>query len=318
MEKNWKEISRRILDLTLEIISLLSGQDYIIVKKTSRGNPIIHESEGWTPITEPHPMIHEILELAHKMMKLLTGEVPIRCQDVAVYFSMEEWEYIKGHKDLYKEVMMENDLPGMDEDRSHMGARILDLTLETIGLITGEHCIVVKKVPGDCVAPRVSGGWSGSQGLITEPHPLILEKILELTHKMMELLTVEVPVRCQDVVVYFSMEERKYFEGHKYLYKEAMMEDHRPLTSPDSAGTGVTGGTAYAVGAGMAAGTEDERTGVQTRLEALEAREGSCLLRLEWDTEPDSTDSPNKTSEDDGERDLEDLERRLLPESLEK
>ncbi|XP_075698153.1 uncharacterized protein LOC142663416 [Rhinoderma darwinii] len=100
----------RILNLTLEIIYLLTGEDYAPVKKTSdesgRRTP--------TPITEPppHPLTHErnnekILDLTHKIIELLTGEVPIRCQDVAVYFSMEEWEYLEDHKDL-KDVMMED------------------------------------------------------------------------------------------------------------------------------------------------------------------------------------------------------------------
>ncbi|CAN2390019.1 C2H2 type, partial [Pristimantis euphronides] len=113
MDKDRKELSRRLLDVTLEIIYLLTGEDYTIVKKTSTVTPIIHlqESEGWStshfPITEPR---HEqkILELTNKMAELLTGEVPIRYQDVAVYFSMEEWEYIGGHRGLYEDTMMED------------------------------------------------------------------------------------------------------------------------------------------------------------------------------------------------------------------
>ncbi|XP_075693077.1 uncharacterized protein LOC142660270 isoform X2 [Rhinoderma darwinii] len=132
MDKDRNEMSRRLLNFTLEIIYLLSGEEYTIVKKTSGDctTSIIHESGGWSssrsPITEPppHSWIHEknnkkkILELIYKMTELLTGEVPIRCQDVSVYFSMEEWEYLEGHKDLYEEVMMENYRPPTAQDGS--------------------------------------------------------------------------------------------------------------------------------------------------------------------------------------------------------
>ncbi|XP_056393217.1 oocyte zinc finger protein XlCOF7.1-like [Hyla sarda] len=129
----------------------------------------------------------------------------------------------------------------MKKDRNEMTKRILHFTLEILHLLTGEDYTIVKKTWGECVAPsshlHESGGRSRARGPIMEPPPHSLiheEKILELTHRITELLTGEVPIRCQDVAVYFSMEEWEYVEGHKDLYQDiVMMEDHRPLTSQD-------------------------------------------------------------------------------------
>ncbi|XP_077112289.1 uncharacterized protein LOC143767689 [Ranitomeya variabilis] len=132
MNMDRDKMVERILDLTLEILFRLTGEDYTVLKKTSSECCQDPVSEGWgrplSPVTgsPPHPLIHEdinvqkILELTYKMIELLTGEVPIRCQDVAVYFSMEEWEYLEGHKDLYKDVMMEVPQPLTSPDLSIM------------------------------------------------------------------------------------------------------------------------------------------------------------------------------------------------------
>ncbi|XP_056409977.1 gastrula zinc finger protein XlCGF66.1-like isoform X2 [Hyla sarda] len=124
MERDRNKMADRIINLTLQILFRLTGEDYTVVKKSSSGRCWAPVCEGWgrtlspIPGPPPHSLIHEemderkIRELINKMMELLTGEVPIRCQDVAVYFSMEEWEYVEGHKDQYKDqVMMEDQQP---------------------------------------------------------------------------------------------------------------------------------------------------------------------------------------------------------------
>ncbi|XP_063814134.1 zinc finger protein 17-like [Pseudophryne corroboree] len=101
------QIPERILNLTLEILYLLTGEDYIVVKKS--GDSVTPSSCPRVPgglsrtqspiaVPSPHSLIHgrhndqKILELTNKIIQLLTGEVPQGNEDVSLNFSMEEWE----------------------------------------------------------------------------------------------------------------------------------------------------------------------------------------------------------------------------------
>ncbi|XP_077321586.1 uncharacterized protein LOC143955407 [Lithobates pipiens] len=115
---------------------------------------------------------------------------------------MEEWEYLEGHKDLYKDVMMENP-QSWNDGKFRKDEAILDLTLEIIYILTGEDCAVVMKASlkdiskkkGPCLSTRTRE----RQNLITVSPPIFMilernnkKKILEVTNKITELLSEEV------------------------------------------------------------------------------------------------------------------------------
>ncbi|PIO13799.1 hypothetical protein AB205_0178590 [Aquarana catesbeiana] len=129
----------------------------------------------------------------------------------------------------------------MEEDQDHCMKKILDLTMEIIYLLTGEGCDIAKKTCVERLAYNYQHGLSPSNippPYFWKPDVKYKQKILKVTRKIIELLTGEVPIRCQDVSVYFSMEEWEYLEGHKDLYKDIMMDNQLPLTSPDGSSNG--------------------------------------------------------------------------------
>uniref|UniRef100_A0A8C5PSX1 C2H2-type domain-containing protein n=1 Tax=Leptobrachium leishanense TaxID=445787 RepID=A0A8C5PSX1_9ANUR len=54
-------------------------------------------------------MGEKIVNHALEIIYLLTGEIPAKCDDVAVYFSLEECEYMQRHKEQFQDVAMEKD-----------------------------------------------------------------------------------------------------------------------------------------------------------------------------------------------------------------
>ncbi|XP_040293931.1 gastrula zinc finger protein XlCGF26.1-like isoform X3 [Bufo bufo] len=131
----------------------------------------------------------------------------------------------------------------MGEEKKNTTDMILNLTLEIIYLLTGENYGPLNKSGKHMKSmwqTYISGRWSGTQSPFMVPSSCSITqeksnelKILELTHKIIQLLSREVPIRCRMLTIYFSMEEWDYLEGHKDLYEDIMMEKHQRLAPQD-------------------------------------------------------------------------------------
>ncbi|CAH2321018.1 oocyte zinc finger -like [Pelobates cultripes] len=131
MNKDRNQVSERILSITLEIIYLLTGEDYLVVKKP--GGHDGHCSKSYvsafsrtqspSPVPPPRSLIHEknndlkILELTNEIIQLPTGE---------------EWEYVEEPKEPYKAIVMEDLQPLSSLDLST--SQKLSSTSETLVL----------------------------------------------------------------------------------------------------------------------------------------------------------------------------------------
>ncbi|CAJ0948876.1 unnamed protein product [Ranitomeya imitator] len=106
MDKDVNEKAKRILYLTLEIITLLTGEDYTVMKKTSDE----YVTPSSCPLNELLPnLVHErindekILKVTNKIIELLTGE-------------KKDWSEVQ--MDVHKSVMMKSRLSLSSSDGS--------------------------------------------------------------------------------------------------------------------------------------------------------------------------------------------------------
>ncbi|XP_073417985.1 oocyte zinc finger protein XlCOF8.4-like isoform X2 [Dendrobates tinctorius] len=109
MDHEKHHVSASVLQLTLEIAYLLTGEEYVMVKKSREIGVRKIQSPPFPSLIDGRKNDEKILELTNKITELLTEEVPIRYEDIMVCFSVEEWEYVEEHKDLYKHVLTEED-----------------------------------------------------------------------------------------------------------------------------------------------------------------------------------------------------------------
>ncbi|XP_063807088.1 oocyte zinc finger protein XlCOF7.1-like isoform X9 [Pseudophryne corroboree] len=134
-DRNKDLIIDKLLSLTMEIICLLTREDFIVVRKSGdqvtdiSGPPVSDRSSGTqSPNTEapPHAPTGERsrdrnrrapTEVYHRE----TGKVPGKCKDVEVSFSVTEWDCSGGHNDVVMDPPQLRDSVGECSSRSPPG-----------------------------------------------------------------------------------------------------------------------------------------------------------------------------------------------------
>ncbi|XP_066444436.1 oocyte zinc finger protein XlCOF7.1-like [Eleutherodactylus coqui] len=178
MSKDKTEVTGKILNLTLEIIFLLTGEDFILSKKqkdpsTDACQLCVSEgsAEDQSPCEGQSPRQEETPEPG-KTTSSDAQEVPVRCEDVAVFFSLEEWEYMEGHKDHYEELVTEGHQPPGPAGCDGVSA------VETTADDSGEQ----KNLPVDPPAVIASASITG-ENLPTSP--VVTQRCMEEDKGMM-------------------------------------------------------------------------------------------------------------------------------------
>ncbi|XP_073501583.1 uncharacterized protein [Phyllobates terribilis] len=140
----------------------------------------------------------------------------------------------------------------MDKDRRHMTKDILKFTLEIILSSQQIYDGTTKKSRNhltSSIHTNMSGGWSRTQRLISQPQSHLLlhensndQKILELANKIIELLSRVAPDNFQDEDD-SSMEDWEDLERCKNRNMDVKMETGQGCTSPDFTDTEISGGS---------------------------------------------------------------------------
>ncbi|XP_073404160.1 uncharacterized protein [Dendrobates tinctorius] len=208
-------------------------------------------SNSITPETCPRPLVHQDCNQENPNVPQ-DHQVPVRCQGVTVYFSMEVWEFLEEFRHIFlasPQPLASPDLssnsitpegyphPLVHQDHNqenpnvpqdHQGEDLLHSnTTETF--VRGDE-LCNEEIPPDNSTDLSSNSITPE----TCPRPLVHQDCNQENPNVPQ--DHQVPSRCQGVTVCFSMEEWEFLEEFRHIFQTPP----HPLASPDLSSNSIT------------------------------------------------------------------------------
>ncbi|XP_068132191.1 zinc finger protein 572-like isoform X1 [Hyperolius riggenbachi] len=224
MNEEKHTVMDEILRLSLQIMCLLTGEDYKVVKKC--GEPV--KGSAKSSMMEDNSTSMEIsdLKLENRFMLEKLLELAYKISDELDEFSEksgfleESCEGSTQPKDISEHLTnLFNLVKKMTKDKNQMIGNIVTHTLELIYLLIGEDYIIVKK----CSKTTVCNSFTleeDASPVVREPTKV--NKILEFNNKIIKLLTEKITLKTEDAEVYSTM--REYLKGYREFFKDVTMD----------------------------------------------------------------------------------------------
>ncbi|XP_069812298.1 oocyte zinc finger protein XlCOF7.1-like isoform X2 [Dendropsophus ebraccatus] len=240
MSKDLIKVNGELLTYSLEIICLLTGEDYTIVKKhgesVTGGDPHASElspsSVVIPQINLDHQMMKNMLNLANKIIQVVKEEfsgTPGLEGSCEGYNPHEDNSQISEH--LTNLVNLVNK---MTKDKSQVIGKISNHTLELIYLLIGEDYIVVKKYNDTTTDSSTSTvSEEDPNSVISEKNKA--KKVLMLANKIIKILTDRMPIKNEDIEVCSTMEE--YIKGYKEFFRDVVLDTDQSQQELDDKST---------------------------------------------------------------------------------
>ncbi|XP_075199623.1 uncharacterized protein LOC142302445 [Anomaloglossus baeobatrachus] len=226
MNKELIQVNGELLTSSLEIICLLTGEDYKIVKKhgeSTTGGDMSSASMVIPQIKLDNQILKNMLDVANKIIHVVKEELS------GTSGFLESCRERNNPHDDSRQISehltnLVNLVNKMSKDKSQVIGKISNHTLELIYLLIGEDYIVVKKY-NDATA-------DSSTSTVSEEEPNLVihernkaKKVLALANKIIQILTDRMPIKREDIEVYSTMEE--YLKGYREFFKEGLMRNEQ-------------------------------------------------------------------------------------------